>query len=274
MQRSALSQKPSKEKGNHVIPKNITVERSGGIAQVRFDRSDNLNAMSLDIMRELTEVALSFQDDLETIAVVLTGGPKSFSAGIDLRDAKLQASLVDTIERRRQTLMIGPKLCRAWESMEQITICAIEGHCVGGALALAISCDFRILGRSARLKVPELKLGLNMSWQSIPRIVHLVGPAKTKQIILFAEEMTAEQAFDWGLAQEITEDGATLTAAIAMAEKVAAMPPTPVKMTKQAVNAVSNALDHAVSYMDLDQSILCQMTEDFKESMEALKGKK
>lgn len=253
---------------------NITVERCGSIAQVRFDRSDNLNAMSLDIIHELTEVALSFHDDLETIAVVLTGGPESFSAGIDLRDTKLQDLLADTLERRRQALMIGPKMCRAWESMEQITICAIEGHCVGGALALAISCDFRIMGRSARLKVPELKLGLNMSWQSIPRIVHLVGPAKTKQIILFAEEMTAEQAFDWGLAQEVTEDGAALATATAMAEKVTAMPPIPVRMTKQAVNAVSNALDHAVSYMDVDQSILCQMTEDFRESMEALKGKK
>ena len=144
---------------------NITVERCDGIAQVRFDKSDNLNAMSLDVMHELTEVALSFDGDLETIAVVLTGGPTSFSAGIDLRDPKLQDLLADNIDRRRQALMIGPKMCRAWESMEQITICAIEGHCVGGALALAISCDFRILGRSARLKVPELKLGLNMSWQ-------------------------------------------------------------------------------------------------------------
>ena len=104
--------------------------------------------------------------------------------------------------------------------------------------------------------------------------MHLVGPAKTKQIILFAEEMAAAQAFDWGLAQEITEDGAALASATAMAQKVTAMPPTPVRMTKQAVNAVSNALDHAVSYMDLDQSLLCQMTGHFSESMEALKGKK
>ena len=253
---------------------NITIERSGGIAQVRFDRSDNLNAMSLDLMHELTEVALAFQDDLETIAVVLTGGPKAFSAGIDLRDAKMWDAFADTIGRRRQALMIGPKMCRAWESMEQITICAIEGHCVGGALALAVSCDFRIMGRGARLRVPELKLGLNLSWQSIPRMVRLVGPARTKQIVVLAEEMTAEQAFDWGLAQEVTEDGVALAAATAMAKKVTAMPPIPVRMTKQAVNAVTNALNHAASYMDTDQSILCQMTEDHKEGMEAFLGTK
>ncbi len=253
---------------------NITVERSGSIAEVRFDKFDNLNAMSLDLMHELTEVALNFQDDLETIAVILTGGPTAFSAGIDLRDPKLHAVFADTVGRRRQALMIGPRMCRAWESMEQITICAIEGHCVGGALALAVSCDFRIMGRGARLTVPELKLGLNMSWQSIPRMVRLVGPTRTKQIVLLAEEMTAEQAFDWGLAQEVTDDGAAIAAATSMAKKVTTLSPIPVRMTKQAVNAVTHALDHAVSYMDTDQSILCQLTEDYKEGVEAFLGRR
>jgi enoyl-CoA hydratase len=252
----------------------ISIERSGKIAVVSIDRSDDLNSLSLDMMHELTEVALTFQDDPETLAVILTGGPNAFSAGIDLRDPKLQAAFSDSIGRRRQALMIGPKMCRAWESMEQITICAIEGHCVGGALALAVSCDFRIAGRGARLKVPELKLGLNMSWQSIPRMVRLVGPARTKQIVLLAEEMGAEQAFEWGVVQEVTEGGGALAAATAMAEKVAAMPPIPVKMTKQAVNAVTNALNDATSYMDTDQSILCTLTEDHKEGVLAFLGRK
>lgn len=249
----------------------ITVERAGKIALVRFNRSDDLNALTLDTLHELTDAALSFQDDLETLVVILTGGPKVFSAGIDLRDPKLVATLEDTVERRRQALLAGPRMCQAWESMEQVTICAIEGHCVGGALALAVSCDFRIMGRNARLSVPELKLGLNLSWQSIPRMVRLVGPAKTKKVVLLAEEMSAQQAFDWGLAEQIADDGATVETATTMAEKICALSQTPVRMTKQAVNAVTNALNHAASYMDTDQSVLCQMTADYTERINSFR---
>lgn len=247
----------------------ISIEHSGKVAIVRFDSSKTLNTLTLDMMRDLTETALAFQDDPETVAIVLTGGSKTFSAGIDLRDPKLTSAFGDSIGRKRHALMIGPRMCRAWESVEQITICAIEGHCVGGALALAVSCDFRVLGRSARLSVPELKLGLNLSWQSIPRMVRLVGPARTKQIVLLAEEMNAERAFDWGVAERIADDGQTVSEAVAMAEKVCAAAPLPVKMTKQAVNAAANAINHAASYMDTDQSILCQMTDDHKEGMDA-----
>jgi enoyl-CoA hydratase/carnithine racemase len=165
--------------------------------------------------------------------------------------------------------MIGPRMCRAWEEMEQITICAIEGHCVGGALALAVACDFRVMGGGARLKIPELKLGLNLSWQSIPRMVSLVGPAMAKKMVLLGEQMSAEEALKCGFAQELADDGKALDSALNMAEKIAQMPPLPVKMTKQSINAIANALNHVSSYMDTDQSIVCQMTQDHKEGMEA-----
>lgn len=244
--------------------KGVTIERSGKVAIVKFDRNDALNALTLDLMHELTEVALSFNDDLETTAVVLSGGMNAFSAGIDLTDPKLLKTLRAPVDQRRHTLGIGPRMCRAWESMEQVTICAIEGHCIGGGLALAVCCDFRVVGRGVRLKVPELGMGLNMSWQSLPRITSLVGPARAKQLVILAQEIGAEEALNCGIAQELAEQGQALKSATAMAEKVAEMPPLPVKMTKQAVNAIAGALAHATSYMDIDQSILCQMGEEFR----------
>ncbi|MDQ7781935.1 MAG: enoyl-CoA hydratase/isomerase family protein [Desulfomonilaceae bacterium] len=252
----------------------ISIRRTGRVAVVRFDRSDDLNALSLDLMGQLTETALSFQEDAETSAVVLTGGSKAFCAGIDLRDPQLIGSFLQPVGRRRQALAIGPKMCRAWESMDQVTICAIEGHCIGGGLALAAACDFRIMGRGARCRIPELSLGMNLSWQTLPRLVHLVGPARAKQIVILAEEVSAEQAHIWGLAEEVVENGKAMEAAIAMAEKVARMPPIPVRMTKQAVNAVTNALDHATAYMDLDQLMLCLTTADHREGLEAFLTKR
>ncbi len=254
--------------------KNIDVERSGRTAVVRFDRGDDLNALSQDLMRDLIEVAQSFEEDTETSAVVLTGGPRAFSAGIDLRDPPLMAALQAPLGERRRLLSYGPKVCRAWENIEQFTIAAIEGHCVGGGVALAVSCDFRIAGKTATFRVPELALGMNMSWQSLPRLTHLVGPARAKQIVILGEKIGAQEALSWGLAQESVEDRTAVETAKAMAEKVAAMPPLPVRMTKQAINAFANALDHQASFMDTDQFIMCQMTEDHSEAISAFLEKR
>lgn len=251
----------------------ITVKREGKVALVQFDRGDNLNALSVNLMNGLIEVARSFDNDLETTVVVLTGRVEGFSAGMDLRDPKIIEALQAPLGKRREALALGPTMCRVWESMEQLTICAIEGHCVGGGVSLAVSCDFRIMGQGAHFRVPELQLGMNMSWQTIPRMVHLVGPARTKEIIILAERINAEQALSWGLVQEVTGDGEALSRAMTMAEKVAAIPPLPVRMTKQAVNAATNALDHTASYMDRDQFMLCQLTDDYKSAMKAF-GKK
>ena len=72
--------------------------------------------------------------------------------------------------------------------MEQITIGAIEGFCIGGGVALAVALDFRVMGRDAHLRVPEVGLGMNMSWQSVPRMLHLIGPARTKQAVILADQ--------------------------------------------------------------------------------------
>ena len=252
----------------------VEVERKGRVAVVRFDRSDTLNALSADLMRELIEVAISFEDDLETSAVVLTGSANAFTAGLDLRDSKILEALQAPLGTRRRLINAGPKMCNVWESMEQFTIAAIEGHCVGGGVSLAVSCDLRIMGQSAAFRVPELALGMNMSWQTLPRLTHLVGPARAKQIVILGEKIGSEQALNWGLAQEVVEDGQVLKRAMAIAEDVAAMPPLPVRMTKQAINAFTNALNNAASYMDSDQFMLCQMTEDHREALTAFLANK
>jgi len=148
---------------------------------VRFDRGDGMIAMSPEAMRQLTVAARSFEDDDATSVVVLTGGAKSFSAGFDLKDPKGRSRKSMDLGALRRHLKLGPRLTRAWQEMEQITIGAIEGFCVGGGVALAVALDFRVMARDAHMRVPEIGLGMNMSWQSVPRMLHLIGPARTKQ---------------------------------------------------------------------------------------------
>jgi len=242
----------------------------GRIAVVRFDRSDGINALSPEALRQLIQAARAFEDDNKTSVVVLTGSANAFSAGFDLKDAEGRSRRTMDIGTLRRHLKLGPRLSQAWQDMEQVTIAAIEGFCIGGGVALAVALDFRVMARNAHMRVPEIGLGMNMSWQSVPRMLHLIGPARTKQAVIVADErIPAEEAYQWGLVEQLAEPGKAFETAMALAEKIARQPPLPVAMTKLTVNRLAHALDDLASHMDVDQFALASMTEDHKEGVAA-----
>lgn len=245
--------------------RDITVKREGSLATVIMNRS----TLSVGMLRELKEVALSFQNDPGIRVVILTGASGTFSAGLDLKDSEIKKMLSGTMEERRERVILGPKACQAWEETTPVTIVAIEGFCVGGGVSLVITCDFRIMGESAFLRIPEIGLGLNYSWGSIPRLLHLIGPAKAKEMILLGERVPANKCLAWGLAEEVVPDGSTMEAAKVMAEKILKKPPIPIAMIKQAITAVASALDRTSIYMDADQFLVTTLTEDHKEGLRA-----
>lgn len=247
----------------------VNIEHRGPIALVRFDRKKNLNAFNDQLILELTEVARSFHDDLETRAVVLTGSTEYFSAGADLEELASRNDRALSDVARRQVFFRGVRLCEAWEAMPQITVAAMEQLAVGAGVALPLACDWRVMGRSAYLYVPEAKIGLNLQWGALPRLVNLVGPARAKRICILCERMSAEQALDWGLIEEIADDGKAEAVALSLAEKAASMPPVAVSMIKEAVNATAAALNRTASFADADQSQLSAATNDAKDASAA-----
>src|SRR5580658_6897326 len=188
--------------GTTKIGEFVTVDRDGAVAVVTMDRGDGRNALSKQLILEMTEAARSFANDLETHAIILTG-KGAFTAGADLKDPGMDRRRANGLLERRHMVKIGPDLCDAWDRLEQITICAIETYALGGGVALSAACDFRIMGRSAHLRLPEIPLGMNMSWHAVPRIVSLIGPARAKQFVIFGEKVEADQALEWGLADEV-----------------------------------------------------------------------
>src|SRR4030095_3728031 len=178
--------------------------------------------MSPEALRQLTDAARGFEDDGETSVLVLTGGAKSFSAGFDLKDPEGRSRKSMDLGALRRHLKLGPRLTRAWQEMEQITIGAIEGFCVGGGVALAVALDFRVMAGDAHLRVPEIELGMNMSWQSVPRMLHLMGPARTQQAVILADQrISAQEAHAWGLVEEVADPGKAFDVAMTLAGKIA-----------------------------------------------------
>ncbi len=253
--------------------KHVRIERDGRIATVTLDCGDTANALSLSAMRELTEAARSFENDHETSAVILAGGA-NFSMGFDLRDAESGEVRTLGLAERRQRLAAGPRLCQAWQDIEPVTVAAIEGWCIGGGVALAVACDFRVVGRSATLYTPEIERGMSMSWGSVPRAVALIGPARAKRLLILAERLDSDRALDWGLADEKAEDGEVLAAARRIAERAAGLPPAQVRMIKELIDANAHALGRATAAIDRDQFILSQTGGDFEEGVRSFLEKR
>ncbi len=253
---------------------NITIERDGRIAIVRFDRGDGINALSHQFMRDIGAAAKSLDEDAELSAIVLTGTPKIFSGGFDLKDpesAELREAGLATLRRAAQA---GPRMCRAWMELEPVTIAAVEGWCIGGGMSITLSCDLRVAGEGASSFAPEIERGMNMSWQTIPRAVALVGPARAKRLFVMAERLSAGQGLDWGYYDAVAPGGGALQRAMEMAERIAAMPPVQVRMVKQGVNAAAFALADAVSVLDRDQYLLAQGSEDYEEGLRSFLEKR
>lgn len=251
-----------------------TIERRGPVALVRYDRKDGLNALSRAAMRELTDIARMFNDDISTHVIVLTGTDKIFSAGADLKDPEMASSRDGGLMARRHALRVGPDMCDAWEALEQLTICAIEGHCIGGGVALVGSCDIRIAAQSASFRLPEIPLGMNMSWHSNPRLVNLMGPARAKLFVILGEALKAPDALDWRFVEEVVPDGAALDAAMDLAARAAAVPPVPLRMSKQSLEMAAKALNPVATYMDRDQFALAATGKDQTEAITAFLEKR
>jgi enoyl-CoA hydratase/carnithine racemase len=253
------------------LPDCVRLSRAEGVGVVTLDRGTDYaggtNPLSAEAMAGLRDVAHWLKTDIETHCVILHGA-RVFTAGADLKDRDMQTHQLSRLEQR-QKLLLGPDMCAAWEALEQVTICAMERYCIGGGLALAVSCDWRIASADCDIRLPEVPLGINMSWQANPRLTALIGPSRAKQLVIWGDRLAPDAALAWGLVDAVAEPGNSLALAQDWAAKTAALPPLPVRMSKQAINAHANALNHLSSFMDREQYALLTGSDDNKAAVRA-----
>ncbi len=245
----------------------VQISREGRIARVVFDSGRKGNPMSRAAMHALLDAAHQLERDPHLSAIVVTGPPGLFTYGADLKEGAPPAEL--SLAERREVLSIGPRLCAAWERLEPLTVLATEGWCVGGGVAFAAAFDLRVTDSTGSFYVPEVERGMNMSWGSVPRLVNLVGPARTKRLVMLAEKIDGPTAAAWGLVDECVPAGQSLARAMAFAERAAGMPPVPLRMCKAGINAYANALAASSAALDRDQFLLAQSGEDYREGVQA-----
>jgi len=238
----------------HMLPMNdVVVERDRRIAVVRMNRPTRRNALSIEFMRTLTHIAESLRDDSAVDVVLLTGAPGWFSAGADLKDDARWAIADQSLQVQREVNQVGYRMARSWEELPQITIAAIEGYAIGGGLALALACDWRVMADDAFVSLPEIALGLPLTWGTLPRLIALVGPARAKRLTILCERIAAHDALQMGLVDYVAPKGAALDEARRVAGQVLQMPQPAVRMSKETINATAYALAHLASHAGADQ---------------------
>ncbi len=164
----------------------LEVHVEGPLARLTLNRPGRLNALSMQVLYELEEVARWLDRLAELKVVVVAGAGTSFSAGADVTAFSGEA----TREDRDQ----GWRMARAMEEMRAVTVARIQGWCVGGGLVLAAACDLRVAADDARFSIPEVDLGIPLAWGGIPRLVREIGPALTKELVMTCRPFDAHEA--------------------------------------------------------------------------------
>ena len=180
--------------------KNLIIEkRDDHIAIVTLNRPAKLNTLNSTLMREIERVTEEFHTDLETRVVIFTGAGKHFCAGVDLTEPQPQTTLLGS-QRARQ---IGPRMFHKLQSIEQITIAAINGGAFGGGACIAAALDFRIGEENCYAGFPESRLGMSLSWNALPLVVHLIGPTYAKEMVILGKNNDAKTLLKWAFLSEV-----------------------------------------------------------------------
>ncbi|MBY5987303.1 enoyl-CoA hydratase/isomerase family protein [Roseovarius atlanticus] len=248
----------------------ITIDRQGPVWLLTLNRPQRLNSMSQAMLGELKEACDRMEADPECRVVVVTGAGKAFTPGFDLQD---QAANTPVGREAWQPVLQRDfdNVIRFW-TLSKPTIAAVNGPALAGGCELAMACDITIAGESATFGEPEVKFGAGIVVMLLPWIV---GPKKAKEIaFLGRDQLTAEEACEIGMVNQVVPDDEVLTTALAMARAVAVVDPMVMRRTKQQINetmeiaGMGRALDRS---LEIDLELEAEGSDDKKAFLNELR---
>jgi len=206
-------------------PPLIVTEINDSIAIVRFNRPAQRNPLSLDTLQELAGITsrLFPREDIQTL--IFTGTDDVFASGANIRELAQFDS-----ETALEFSKLGQDLFQTIADTRQMTIAAINGYCMGGALDLALACDIRVASKGAVFSHPGAKLGIITGWGGTQRLSRIIGRTRALEFFTTARQFAAPEALDFGLISEMVDpvlERATQISGATVQKKAPDRSPTP-----------------------------------------------
>ncbi len=243
------------------------------VARLRIANPERRNALDHEILDALAETLPRLDRGIDVRCVLITGTPPVFSAGYDI------GSIAESSFERDAEALVAHPFHAAMDKLASHpwpTIAAINGHCLGGGLELAITCDLRICAGAAKLGMPPAKLGLIYGHTGLRKFIDVIGMPRTKELFLTGRNVEAPRAAEIGLVHEVVADEGLEETAIELAAEVASNAPISMKGNKHAIELLNAnpvlSEQQERGLVALRES--CFASEDFREGIRAFAEKR
>ncbi|HID18152.1 TPA: 3-hydroxyacyl-CoA dehydrogenase/enoyl-CoA hydratase family protein, partial [Candidatus Bathyarchaeota archaeon] len=242
----------------------LKIDKENKIATLLLSRPQRANALNPTFLDEISDAVTMLEKDPDVRCIIITGEGRNFCAGADLV-AFAQGSVEAVMEFSEK----GHNTFTKIEGLSKPVIAAINGPALGGGLELTLACDLRIMSKKAFVALPELNLGLFPGWGGTQRLASLIGLSRAKQIILMRENVDAETAFKYGIANYIVEPEKFEEFVYEIAKKLAEGPPIAYKLVKKVMCHGNQPHLRAGLYMEAASGGDVAVTEDIAEGIMA-----
>jgi enoyl-CoA hydratase/carnithine racemase len=247
----------------------LLYERRGAIAVLTFNRPRVHNALTWPMYEGLYACCEHVDADDRVKVLVLRGaGDKAFVAGTDIAQFRAFSTPKDALNYESNNNRYASRL----ESLSKPSIAMIRGACTGGGAVFALCCDMRLVAPDVRFGLPIARtLGNTLSMQNFARLVSLIGPARTKDLIFTARLVGAEEGRSIGVFSEIVESDLLEARTLELAEHIASNAPLTLRSAKLSIQRIADSLRLEESE---DLILMCYMSEDFQEGVAAFLDKR
>lgn len=252
----------------------ILYEQDGGILTITLNRPEKLNAVTDTMLHELVDAFRQAERDRAVRVAVLTGAGRGFCPGADLGVARERGADTGDLAYGKHLRETYNPLILQMREMPKPIIAAINGVAAGAGMSLALACDLRIAAQSATFLQAFVKIGLVPDSGSTWMLARLIGMTRAMDMMLTGRKITAQEALDWGLVNQITEDAQLMTVVRALAVEFAAAPTAAIGYIKRAGHyASTHSLEEALDF-EADMQDIAGRTADHREGIMAFLEKR
>jgi len=246
----------------------VSLEVDDGVGVIRLDRPP-ANAIDLEVARALVSTIEEAASRADVGALVVWGGPRIFAAGADIAAMAMWGP-----EEVRPSVDALGAACDRLESIDTVSIAAVNGYALGGGCELAMGCDLRYLADDARIGQPEINLGVIPGAGGTQRLVRTVGPGRARELVYFGRQLTADEALSLGIAERVVPAGELLSAAIEDARRLARGPRQALAAAKASISAAIATPGAAGIQAEREAFLALFGTADQREGMAAFLEKR